>query len=713
MMSAIKSIPQSNRHYFLFAASFRGRIMLISTVTLVMALSCFVLFSWFSYTHESRARLSATGDIIATDIGAALAFGDDLAITKALAVFKADPAIHQIVVLDSNNKVRACYHQAASFQEGSAAEHHHEAVRIGMGNGSFTPTVVVERAVLKDELQLGTVVIEQNPRVIMRKMMVVLLLGGFFIVMMLVLNFLLANRFQRETTAQISSLTETMQEISITKDFSIRVSRRYNQEMNQLTDCFNQMLSEIAQRDSILLKRQNELHWMANYDLLTGLPNRALFLDRLDQALLHAARIGELLAVLFIDLDDFKLINDTHGHRIGDLLLQMVAQRLAGQTRADDTLARLGGDEFTIFLHNLQSIESGVMVARKHLKNLLEPYVIEGNTLYISASIGVALFPDHGATSELLLKHADTAMYQAKEMGKNHVELFNNGLHQLVSERLNLANDLRGALQRGELELYFQPRISLLDRSWTGAEALLRWHHPEQGMVPPDKFIPLAEETGLILPIGEWVIEEACHQLSRWQADGGPISRLSVNVSPLQLHRQDLTAIIQGALLLNRLDPDCFEVEITESALMRDMEKSIAMLEGLRQIGVKISLDDFGTGYSSLSTLRNLPIDILKIDRSFLLRVHESDNDAQFLAAILSMADTLHIGVVAEGIECAAQEAILKEYGCSEGQGYFYARPMSATDIESMVASSTRQVVWIDSPAIQGGQVSSCKKQLS
>lgn len=682
-MSATNSVLRFRRRRLLPVGSFRSRIMLISSVTLVLALSCFVLFSWFSYTHESRARLSATGDIIATDIGAALAFGDDPAITKALAAFKADPAIHRIVVLDSNNQVRAYYHQAAASQMGSVAEHQPEALRTGVGNGLFTAAIVVERPVLKDELRLGTVVIEQNARIIINKMMMVLASGIFFILLLLIVSYLLADRFQRKTTAQIASLTETMQEVSRTKDFSIRVSGYYNKEMNLLSNCFNEMLSEIAQRDSMLLKRQDELHWMANYDLLTGLPNRALFIDRLDQALLHAARTGEQLAVLFIDLDDFKLINDTHGHSVGDQLLQMAAHRLAEQTRADDTLARLGGDEFTLFLHNLQSIDNALLVAGKHLKSLLEPYSIEGNTLYISASIGVALFPDHGATSELLLKHADTAMYLAKEKGKNHVELFNNGLHQQVSERLNLANDLRGALQHGELELYFQPRVCLHDKSWVGAEALLRWHHPELGMVPPDKFIPLAEETGLILPIGEWVIGEACRQLSRWQAEGGPISRLSVNVSPLQLQRQDLAATIQGALRFNRLNPVCFEVEITESALMRDMEKSIAMLQELRQIGVKISLDDFGTGYSSLSTLRNLPIDVLKIDRSFLLRVHESDNDAKFLAAIISMADTLQIGVVAEGIECAEQEQVLIELGCSEGQGYYYARPMPAIEIQN------------------------------
>lgn len=678
-MSAIKSIPQPERR-FLSAASFRGRIMLISTVTLVMALSCFVLFSWFSYTNESRARLSATGDIIATDIGAALAFGDDQAITKALAVFKADPAIHRILVLDSNHQVRASYHQVAVPHEVNSPEHPLNVAATVTGSGPFTAAIVITRPVVKDDLQLGAVVVEQNARVIMRKMMVVLFVGGFFIVLMSALSFLLADRFQRETAAQIASLTETMQEISVTKDFSLRVARRYNHEINLLSDCFNGMLSEIAQRDGILLKRQDELHRMANFDTLSGLPNRGLFLDRLDQALHHAARVGERIAVLFIDLDDFKLVNDTHGHRVGDLLLQMVAGRLAGQTRADDTLARLGGDEFTIFLHGLRSSDTALLVARKHLQSLLDPYIIEDNTMYVSASIGIAFFPDHGDTSETLLKHADIAMYQAKSLGKNHVELYNDGMHQLVSERLNLANDLRGALQRGELELYFQPRISLFERSLTGAEVLLRWHHPELGMIPPDKFIPLAEETGLILPIGEWVIREACRQLGCWQAEGVAIPRLSVNVSPLQLQRQELAATIQDALRANRLEPVCLEVEITESAIMHDMEKSIALLQELRRVGVIISLDDFGTGYSSLSTLRNLPIDILKIDRSFLLKVHESEKEAKFLAAIISMADTLQVGVVAEGVECYEQEMILKEYGCLEGQGYLYARPMPVAD---------------------------------
>lgn len=653
--------------------------MLVSSVSLVIALACFIVFSWFSYTDESRARLSATGDIIAADIGAALAFGDDNAITKALAVFKADPAIHSIVVMDSNNQVRASYHHSTA-QDGSLTEHHPETAGPVAGRGPFTAAIVVTRAVIQDGLQLGEVVIEQSTQVVKHKMMLVLLMGGFFAIVLLVLSFLLADRFQQETTAQIVGLTQTMQDVSRTKDFSIRVSARYNKEINRLSDCFNEMLTEIAQRDRMLLTRQDELHRMANFDTLSGLPNRALFLDRLDQALHHAARVGERIAVLFIDLDDFKLVNDTHGHRVGDLLLQMVAGRLAGQTRADDTLARLGGDEFTIFLHDLRSIDTAVLVARKHLKSLLEPYTIEGNTIYVSASVGIALFPDHGDTSETLLKHADTAMYQAKSLGKNHVELFNDGMHQLVSERLNLANDLRGALQQGELELYFQPRISLFERSLTGAEVLLRWHHPELGMIPPDKFIPLAEETGLILPIGEWVIREACRQLGCWQAEGVAIPRLSVNVSPLQLQRQELAATIQDALRANLLEPVCLEVEITESAIMHDMEKSIALLQELRRVGVIISLDDFGTGYSSLSTLHNLPIDILKIDRSFLLKVHESENEAKFLAAIISMADTLQIGVVAEGVEYIEQETILKEYGCQEGQGYLYARPMPAAD---------------------------------
>jgi diguanylate cyclase (GGDEF)-like protein len=451
--------------------------------------------------------------------------------------------------------------------------------------------------------------------------------------------------------------------------------------MDQLAERFNEMLSEIEQRDLDLLERQVQLHHMANFDVLTGLPNRALFSDRLEQALHRAVRAGEHLAVLFIDLDDFKMINDTHGHRTGDQLLLETSTRLAAGTRADDTLARLGGDEFTVFLQDIKTADNALLVARKHIESLYDPYEIDEKRLFVSASIGVALFPEHGTTAETLIKNADSAMYLAKEQGKNNVELFTESLHERLSEKLGLSNDLHRALEKGEFEMYYQPRINLARNSWAGAEALIRWNHPELGLISPDRFIPLAEQTGLILPIGEWVLREACRQLHEWHGRGFHLPRISVNVSPLQLQRQDLSGIVKDALVTNNLCTQSLELEIVESALVENCSRSISILKELRKIGVKISIDDFGTGYSSLSYLRTLPIDILKIDRSFLLNVHESEEDGQILAAIIAMSLSLGLDVVAEGVECAEQVQILKNHHCQEAQGYFYARPKPADEL--------------------------------
>jgi diguanylate cyclase (GGDEF)-like protein len=472
-----------------------------------------------------------------------------------------------------------------------------------------------------------------------------------------------------------------MQEVSFTKDYSKRVGTGGTDEMDQLAERFNEMLSEIERRDEDLLERQEQLHHLANFDALTGLPNRTLFNDRLEQALHRAARTEERLAVLFIDLDDFKLINDTHGHLTGDLLLLETAARLAAGTRAYDTLARLGGDEFTILLQDVKTTENALLVARKHVESLYKHYHIDDKRLFVSASIGVAMFPEHGMTAVSLVKNADSAMYLAKEKGKNNVELFTEALHVRLSERLNISNDLHRALEQSEFELYYQPRINLVRNSWAGVEALIRWNHPELGMVLPDKFIPLAEQSGLILPIGEWVLREACRQLHQWHCQGFHIPRISVNVSPLQLLRQDLFGIVKDAIMTNSLCTQSLELEIVESALVEDSGRSISVLKELQNIGVKISIDDFGTGYSSLSYLRTLPIDILKIDRSFLLHVHESEGDEQIFAAIIAMSRSLGIEVVTEGVECAEQEQILKKHNCQEAQGYYFARPMPADDL--------------------------------
>ena len=669
---------------FRLVPSFRSKqrlvIMLACSIVLVTTLSCFIAYSSISFSHESRERLGALSDIIGADIGAALAFGDNQAISKSLAALRADPSIEQLFVLNEQDQIIAYYHQEMDVAPADLQQRLRD-LRSEAGQLVFDLCPIVERPVIKDGIRLGTILIEQDERVIIRKVTVSTVIGAFILLFALGFSYLLADRFQRVITEPVTAMATTMQEVSFTKDYSRRVAASGTDEMDELAEGFNEMLSEIERRDAALLERQEQLHHLANFDVLTGLPNRALFSDRLEQALRRAARTGERLAVLFIDLDDFKMINDTHGHRTGDQLLLETAARLAAGTRADDTLARLGGDEFTVFLQDVNTTENALLVARKHIESLFDPYQIDDNRLFVTASIGVAIFPEHGATAETLVKNADSAMYLAKEKGKNSVELFTDTLHVRLSERLGLSNDLHRALEQGEFELYYQPRINLVRNSWTSAEALIRWNHPVLGLVPPYKFIPLAEQIGLILPIGEWVLREACRQLHQWHCLGFHLPRISVNVSPLQLQRQDLFGIVMDAITTNNLRTQALELEIVESALVEDSGRSVIILKDLRNIGVKISIDDFGTGFSSLSYLRHLPIDILKIDRSFLLHVHESEEDERIFAAIIAMSLSLGLEVVTEGVECVEQEQILKKHNCREAQGFYFARPMPADEL--------------------------------
>ena len=654
--------------------------MLSCSIVLLATMVSFLVYSYFSFYQDSRERLGTLSEIIGADIGAALAFADDQGVNKSLAAFKADSSINQIVVLNSQDQVSAFYHQKMDKMPGDLQQHLKE-LRSKARKYFFVLNPVLEKPICRDGIRLGSVIIEQGEHVITRKLAATTGISVMILLFSLLFSYLLAERFQRLITEPVTAMSTTMQEVSCTKDYSKRVVSSDIDEMGCLATHFNEMLAEIERRDITLIERQDELYKLANFDSLTGLPNRALYRDRLEQAVRRATRTGEQLAVLFIDLDNFKMINDTHGHQIGDRFLQETAVRLASGTRADDTLARLGGDEFSVFMQDVKSTENALMIARKHVKNLFPHYQIEDKNLFASASVGVAIFPEHGVTAEALLKNADSAMYLAKEKGKNNVELFSEILDVKLSEKLALSNDLRKALERGELELYYQPRINLARNTWASTEALIRWNHTEMGMVSPDTFIPLAVQTGLILPIGEWVLREACRQLREWHCQGFLLPRISVNVSPLQLQRQNLLGIVKDALAANNLCGRSLELEIVESALMEDMGHSISVLKELRNIGVKISIDDFGTGYSSLSYLHTLPVDILKIDRSFLWQVHESREDEQIFAAIIAISLNLGLEVVTEGVENIEHEQVLKKYGCHEAQGFYYARPLPATEL--------------------------------
>lgn len=429
-------------------------------------------------------------------------------------------------------------------------------------------------------------------------------------------------------------------------------------------------------------KKQSEsrIYRLAHYDPLTDLPNRVLLQDRLGHALERCKRKDSRLALLFIDLDRFKNINDSLGHAVGDRLLQVVAQRLANAVREQDTLARLGGDEFLVLLEELDDLQGAAVVARKVLAVFDDTIRLGGREVYIGASIGISIYPNDGDTAETLIKNADNAMYRAKEAGRNTFQYYTPELTRLSLERLEMETGLRQAMARGELELHYQAQAAL-GGPLEGAEALLRWHHPEQGMVPPDRFIPLAEETGLIEPIGRWVLETACAEAVGWPA---PL-RVAVNLSGYQVLHGEIVETVRRVLAETGLAPERLELEITEGFVLSHAEQGIATLRELRGLGISLAVDDFGTGYSSLSYLKRLPIHRLKIDRSFVRDLPDDPDDVAIATTIILMARNLGLEVIAEGVESEDQLAFLRERGCEQYQGFYLSRPIPAAEFRALM----------------------------
>lgn len=429
------------------------------------------------------------------------------------------------------------------------------------------------------------------------------------------------------------------------------------------------------------MQAQERLHFLAHHDSLTELPNRALLLDRLQQSLARARWHRRLVAVLFMDLDRFKTINDSLGHDAGDRLLQEVGARLRAAVRDGDTIARHGGDEFVVLLDDVAAEGDIALIAQKLLAGLAPPFTINGHVLHITASVGISSFPADGEDSQTLLRHADIAMYRAKEAGKNTFKFYSEEMSARALERLTLENSLRYALERGEFALHYQPQIDIATGAITGVEALLRWTHPALGAISPGEFVPLLEETGLILPVGTWVLREACAQLSRWQQAARPGLRVAVNLSARQFEDPALPGLVRALVEEHGLDPATLELEMTESVLMRQSVAVDEALHALNAIGVRLAIDDFGTGYSSLSYLKRFPIDTIKIDRSFTRDVIDDPDDAHIVAAILGMGASLEMEVIAEGVETEAQRDFLRRHGCRFMQGYLFARPMPAGEL--------------------------------
>lgn len=512
-------------------------------------------------------------------------------------------------------------------------------------------------------------------------------LGGFS----LMVAAATARLFQKSILDPLSALRRSARAIA-RGDLSVRAPVQGPEEMVSLAEAFNSMTEALIDRNRQLerhitdLQQAQETIWrMAYYDPLTGLLNRHLFEDRLQMAMAQARRRGLRVGVLFLDLDRFKLINDSFGHSFGDRVLRLVARRLEQAIEAGQTLARTGGDEFMVLLPDVECESEVEQVARRLLEVMQAPYELDGRELYITASTGVVLFPLHGEDPQTLVRNAEIAMYRAKESGRNTYEVYSALFDVGMVQWLAMESELHRALQREELTLHYQPIVNVDKGEIVGVEALVRWPHPERGVLYPDAFIPLAEESGLIVPLGEWVLRAACLQAVAWRNMGlGPLF-ITVNLSPRQM-RRDLASVVARILEETALPPEQLMLEVTEGAVMVEMERAIFLLLTLRGMGVKVCVDDFGTGQSSLSHLKMLPVDAIKVDRSFVWDMVDNRADAAIVASVVTLAQALGLRVIAEGVETEEQASLLRQMGCHEMQGYLFSRPLPAADITHLLA---------------------------
>jgi len=490
----------------------------------------------------------------------------------------------------------------------------------------------------------------------------------------------------REDAAYLREGTATLREQEIHSAEKIQVAS--DEHIKQLQQANAHLVVATIEAHKLAEEVQAakvQLDHLAHHDVLTGLPNRMLLQDRLSQAIELACRQDKKIAVMYMDLDRFKHINDSLGHALGDQLLKSVAHRLQVCVRHSDTISRQGGDEFVVLLSYVERAEDAALCAQKMLEAIALPHRFDLHDLHISVSIGISIYPDDGQDVATLIKSADTAMYHAKGAGRNNYKFFEQDMNARAVQRQSIEASLRRALERQEFVLYYQPKINLHSGMIVGVEALIRWQHPEQGLLPPAQFVPVAEDCGLILPIGRWVLREACLQARVWQQAGLPPIIVAVNTSALEFCTEDFLKNIHAVLEETNLEPRYLELELTESVLMKDIESTDSLLHALSDLGIKLAIDDFGTGYSSLSYLRQFPIDTLKIDQSFVAKTCNSQDDATIVSAVISMSKSLKLSVIAEGVETPEQYAFLLAQNCDEGQGYYFGRPMVAEALAALL----------------------------
>ena len=698
------------RALFFNTQSIRHKLMVIGLTTTGLVVLLFLMASGLLIREFLNAKqtmqrdLSAQAQLIAENSSAAVVFNDRAGATEILSTLNTSPIILEAAILLPNREVFAWF-QRKPLQNKQDDPPDKLLTHPAIDKGDLT----VNSEITVDGKHVGTLRIGATLQPVYDRLLVFSLAVIVLTAAGLGVSFFLLRRLRNSITGPLLDLTDMMERVAATKDYSLRANIESQDEVGLLTSRFNEMLAKIQLHDHALAKELQErqrteerLDYIAHYDPVTTLPNRHFFNARLDQlssqghehricpaaatsTLSNATLAHPCAALMFIDLDNFKIINDNLGHQVGDLVLKAIATRLRFTLRPTDVIARIGGDEFAILLGDLLAPGHAGIVADKISHSLTDAFQIGEHEIYVHASIGIAIFPQDATDPMDLLRLADTAMYHAKERGKNTYQFFLPEMHGKAQKRMDMESGLRHALANGEMEIYYQPKYDLIQKKIIGAEALLRWKRPGIGMVGPYDFIPVAEETGLIVPIGEWVLHQACQQISRWNAQFNIPIHIAVNLSGRQFKERNLVDIVRSALQQADIPAQQLELEITESIVVGTEGATIDKLNELRAMNLNISIDDFGTGYSSMSYLKRLPISTLKIDRSFIKDTPGDSDDVAITSAIIAMAKILKLDIVAEGVETQEQIDFLLSQGCNVIQGYFISPPVPAQAFGEML----------------------------
>jgi diguanylate cyclase (GGDEF)-like protein len=675
-------------------------MLLISSVVLLLSSTAFMVNELLTLQATMDSDLRTKTRITASSAASALHFHD------------AETAIYALKALEADHSIVMAQIFSNRQSEAFATYVRKKTVKPALLGDIKTHQLYYSHAYLQFSMPMkspenehqGDIVLLLDRNLLYQRIRTYISIAFGIVLVSVLIAFLLSTALQGVITRPILSLVDLTHRVSHEKNYALRATIDHHDEIGVLVNGFNEMLQVVEQRDEELEKHREHLEqtvanrtaelkklnlkltYQAYHDALTNLPNRALFIKRVEQAINHADENNELLAVLFIDLDRFKYINDTLGHAAGDRLLQEVAQRLLTCTQQpEDTVARLGGDEFTLLLRNVREPANAGIVAEHIIKALTLPFSFNEQELYVTPSIGISIYPKDGRDVGSLMKNADAGMYMAKNQGRNNYRFYTSSANAASAARLNMEHKLRQALEFEQFEVWYQPRFDIRTGQIVGAEALVRWRSPDFNLVPPAQFIPLAEDTGLIIPIGEWVLRTACRENMKWQLIYPYSLSVSVNLSARQFVQEDLLSSIEKMIADLSMNPTRLELELTESLIMPNAEDTIETLKALKKLGMQISVDDFGTGYSSLSYLKRFPIDTLKIDQSFVRDIPEDEDDCALVTAIIAMAHNLKLTVVAEGVETAEQLHFLRNYDCDYVQGYLFGKPMPAADFQQLL----------------------------